>query len=451
MSERADLVVRARRVITADGSGARALHIRGGVIAAVAEHDDVPAAARLIDVGDRVIMPGLVDTHVHCNEPGRTQWEGFRTATRAAAAGGITTIVDMPLNSIPATTTVAALEAKRAAARGQCAVDVGFWGGVVPGNARDLAPLVAAGVLGFKCFLVPSGVDEFGAVGERELREAMPILRDLGVPLLVHAEVPGPIARGEASVTGRDRRSYATWLDSRPDAAEVEAFEMMASLSEELGTRVHIVHLATDRVLPLLRAARARGVPISAETCPHYLHFAAEEIADGATEYKCAPPIRRRDRRGALLAALAGDLSMIVSDHSPCPPEMKMRETGDFMRAWGGIASLQLGLSIAWTDLEPVHYELDDIARLMCAAPAKLAGLGDSVGALAVGRDANFIVFDPRAAFTVDAQRLEHRHKLTPYDGARLRGVVEQTWLRGEPIFDRGAFAGQPRGRLVGS
>lgn len=440
------LVLRSSRVVLPDGVRAAAVHVRDGVIAAVTA--DAPASA--VDLGDRVLMPGLVDTHVHVDEPGRTHWEGFETATRAAAAGGVTTLVDMPLNSIPATTTVDALEAKRAAADGRLAIDVGFWGGVVPGNTGDLAPLREAGVLGFKCFLVPSGVDQFEHVTESDLRSAMPVLARLGAPLLVHAELPGPIDRAAREVAGRDPRAYATYLASRPDAAEVEAVEMMVRLCREFGTRVHVVHVASAAVLPVLRRARREGLPITAETCPHYLHFTAEGIGDGRTDHKCAPPIRGEATREALWEALAdGTLDLVATDHSPCPPEMKGLESGDFFSAWGGIASLQLGLAATWTGARARGCGPDRLAGWMSGAPARLAGLGGRKGAIAAGHDADLVVWDPERRFAVDPARLRHRHPITPYANEILSGVVEATYVRGTCVYESGSTIGRPMGRML--
>jgi allantoinase len=402
------------------------------------------------DVGNLVVMPGLVDTHVHINEPGRTEWEGFESATRAAAAGGITTLVDMPLNSTPATTTVAALEAKRAAMSGKCHVDVGLWGGVVPGNAPELRALRAGGVLGFKCFMVPSGVDDFGEVGERELREALPIIAELGVPLLAHAESPEPILRASEAAESFDPSRYITYLRSRPVEAELQAIELLIQLSREYGARIHVVHVATGDAIPLLRDARDSGVPITAETCPHYLVFAAEEIKDGAFAWKCAPPIREARERDRLLDALEeGTLDLVASDHSPAPPAMKQPDDGSFFSAWGGIASLQLSLAATWTAALRRRRTPSDIARWMCEAPAKLAGLEGRKGAIARGHDADFTVWDPDARFTVDARTLQHRHKQTPYDGRSLSGVVRATYLRGRRIFHDGALSGAPEGALL--
>ncbi len=343
--------IRSRRVVTPEGARPATLVIRGGRIEALLPHETPPEGLRLIDTDDDCLLPGLVDVHVHVNEPGRTTWEGFETATRAAAAGGITALVDMPLNSIPATTTVAALRTKRAAARGKCAVDVGFWGGVVPGNTEELAGLAAGGVLGFKCFMVPSGVDEFAHVGEPHLSVAMPEIARLGLPLLVHAELPRPIDEATERVRGLDPRRYDTWLASRPPAAECEAIRLMIRLCRETGCRVHIVHLSAAEALGDLREAKRVGLPITVETCPHYLALESEQFIDGETVAKCAPPIRDRANRELLWEALvAGDLDLVASDHSPSLPLMKRLDTGDFMGAWGGIASIEIGLAVVWTE-----------------------------------------------------------------------------------------------------
>src|SRR5262245_52520030 len=369
------LVVRSRRVVT-DIIAPAAIHIRAGRIERVAAWDDVPAGARLDDAGELAVLPGIVDTHVHLNEPGRTEWEGFATATRAAAIGGVTTLVDMPLNSIPPTTTREALAAKRAAARGQCAVDVGFWGGVVPGNLRELEGLVADGVRGFKCFLVDSGVAEFGWVGEPELQPAMQILAALDVPVLVHAERAGPIDAATAALADADPHRYATYLASRPPAAEEQAIQLVMRLCRATRARTHVVHHSAASALPILREARAEGLPLTAETCPHYLHFTAEAIPDGATPFKCAPPIREAANREALWAALGeGVLDLVASDHSPCTPALKAIEAGNFATAWGGVSGLQLALPVVWTEAASRGHTLSQIVRWMCEAPARLAGL----------------------------------------------------------------------------
>jgi len=440
-------VVRGRRVVVGAVVHPAAIHIADGRIQRVTAFDDVPEGWPVEDCGELVVMPGLVDAHVHINDPGRTHWEGFETATRAAAAGGVTTLVDMPLNSIPATTTTAGFAAKREAASGRLWVDAGFWGGVIPGNARDLAPLWEAGVLGFKCFLTPSGVEELPHVIERDLRAALPDLARCGTPLLAHAELAEVIERSQ-TVAG-DRRAWSSWLASRPPEAELEAISLLLRLSREFGVRLHIVHLSSSFALPLLRLARAEGVPVTVETCPHYLTFASEDLPAGATQYKCAPPLRGRANRERLWSALAeGLIDLVASDHSPCPPEMK-QTGGDLFRAWGGIASLQLQLPAVWTEARRRGHSLADIARWMSAAPARLAGLERRKGAIAAGRDADLTVWDPEAEFVVDQQRLEHRHKLTPYHGRTLQGVVQATFLRGMKVFEHGDFAGGPRGEIL--
>lgn len=448
-----DSIVRGRRVLVDGELAPRAIHIAAGRIAAVAGHDDVPAGCPVTDAGDDVVMAGVVDTHVHVNEPGRTEWEGYATATRAAAAGGVTTLVDMPLNSVPPTTTAAGFAAKRAAAAGQCHIDVAFWGGVVPGNTGELEPLAAAGARGFKCFLVPSGVDEFPHVDEAALRPAMQRLADLGAPLLVHAELPGPIEaaeRAQVGLSAAERRRYVHYLQSRPRAAEDRAVELMIRLARDTGARVHIVHHASADSLAALERARDAGLPITAETCPHYLHFAAEDIPDGATAFKCAPPIREAENRERLWDGLArGVLDQIVSDHSPCAPGLKRLEDGDFAAAWGGIAGLQLGLPVAWTNAGARGHDVAAVARWMCEAPARLAGLAGRKGRIAAGLDADLVAWDPDAELAVEPAALHHRHPVTPYAGARLRGIVHTTWLRGAIVFDRGRHPAAPSGELL--
>lgn len=426
------------------------IHIRDGAIAEIKSYDDAPAGGELVEAApESIVMPGLVDTHVHINEPGRTEWEGFATATRAAAAGGVTTLVDMPLNSIPPTTTVAGLSAKLNAARGKCHVDVGFWGGVVPGNTSELAPLSEEGVVGFKCFLIHSGVDEFPNVTEEDLRQAMPELARLGKLLIVHAELPGPIS--DAGIPACPTE-YATFLNSRPRAAENEAVDLMIRLSQEFGTRVHIVHHSSADALPMLRDAKAAGVKITAETCPHYLHFAAEDVPSGATEYKCCPPIRERENQEQLWSALRdGTLDMIVSDHSPCPPAMKLRERGDFLQAWGGISSLQFRLPVVWTEARKRGFSISDLVEWLCRAPAKLVGFENKKGSLAVGCDADIVIWNPDQSSRLEQDGIHHRHKLTPYQGEVLRGVVHSTFLLGRKVYDGGELIGDPAGLLLGA
>ncbi|HYC51663.1 MAG TPA: allantoinase AllB [Gemmatimonadaceae bacterium] len=445
-------VVVGERVATPNGVVPASIHIADGRIVRVGGIDDIRGASpfTVLDAGDSVVLPGLVDTHVHANEPGRTDWEGFASVTRAAAAGGVTTLLDMPLNSVPATTMRSALSEKRACAEGQCMVDVGFIGGVVPGNTDQLTALWNDGVFAFKCFMVPSGVDEFEHMTEAHLRDAMPVLRRLGATLMVHAETPGPIEHAAASLTGADPRKYQTYLASRPSSAEVEAVGLVLQLAGEFGTRVHIVHVASADVVPLLAAARRQGVPVTAETCPHYLTIEAAEIPDGATAFKCAPPIRESEHRDALWAALSETIiDQVASDHSPCPPAMKMMETGDFFRAWGGIASIELMLPVVWTAMRERSMNLVQLARLLCENPARLAGLTGYKGQIAPGNRADLVMFDSDSSFVVDPVQLHHRHKVTPYAGRTLHGAVQATYRAGELIFVDGDAVGLPAGAVL--
>jgi allantoinase len=428
------------------------LHLAGGRVMRVSHIDDVGGAraSEVLDAGTLIVMPGLVDTHVHINEPGRTEWEGFASATRAAAAGGITTLLDMPLNSVPATTKSSALEKKRRSAAKQCRVDVGFLGGVVPGNVGELHQLWADGVFGFKCFLIPSGVNEFHHVTPSDLRNVMPTLAQLRAPLLVHAELPGPIEAVAAELRGRDPRAYTTYLASRPAAAEVQAVQLVIDLARRHNVRVHIVHVSASDVIPLLREARTDRVPITAETCPHYLTFEAEQIPNGATEYKCAPPIRGNGNRESLWRALQdGVLDFVVSDHSPCPPALKRRESGDFFAAWGGVASLELSLPVVWSDMRKRSLPFERALRWMCEGPARLAGLHRSKGRLATGYQADFALFDPELASEVNPKELHQKHPITPYAGRTLHGRVRATYLRGQLVYANGETVGPPAGRLL--
>ena len=433
----ADWVLRGSRVVLPGGTRPAAISLHGGIIHEILDfnspHDE--------DAGDLVIMPGLVDTHVHINEPGRTEWEGFVTATRAAAAGGVTTIIEMPLNSIPATTSAAAYQEKIAAAEGKCFVDLGFWGGVVPGNTREIRPLLDAGCYGFKCFLTPSGVEEFQHVERHDLQEAMPALARAGAVLLAHAELPEFLA----SASG-DARKYTTYLASRPPACENFAIELLVRLCRDTGCRVHIVHLSSAEALGILQSARVQGLPVTVETCPHYLVFTSEEIPEGSTEFKCAPPIRDSTNREALWQGLRdGIIDLIATDHSPCPPEMKRKDTGDFFAAWGGIASLQFGFPAVWTEARERGFQLDDVVRWMASAPARLAGLSKRKGEIAPGCDADILIVDPDEEFTVKREAIHHRHKLTPYTGRKLRGVVKKTYLRGRLLH----LDGEPCGTIL--
>ena len=453
--------MRSRRVVLPDGVRPASVHVVRGVIARIDEYDAVPAdrtdpaatpPAQVHDAGDLVLMPGLVDTHVHVNEPGRSEWEGFATATRAAAAGGVTTIVDMPLNSSPPTTTVRAFEAKAQSTEGKLRVDVALTGGVVPGNAPELRGLVEAGCFAFKCFLVHSGVDDFPHADEDVLRAAMPVLADVGAPLLVHAELSGPIdaaLRRQGNLSEPELRRYVHWLESRPKQAENEAVELIARLSRSTGASAHVVHLSSADAALLLRDARDAGVAVSAETCPHYLTLASEDVPDGATEYKCAPPIRERHNRELLWRALAdGIVTQVVSDHSPSPSSLKCVGSGDFSKAWGGIASLELGLAATWTEARARGMRVEQLVEWMCAAPARRVGL-DRKGSIAPGRDADLVVWNPDAEWVVDVGRLHQRHKLTPYARRSLRGVVQATFLRGQKVYAGGSHIGEPSGRLL--
>jgi allantoinase len=418
-----------------DGVREAAVLVRDNRIEAVAEYGARLGATADVDLGELALLPGLVDTHVHVNEPGRTEWEGFATATRAALAGGVTTICDMPLNSVPVTVSVAALREKIAAAAGQCAVDVAFWGGAVPGNAGELAPMLDAGVVGFKCFLVDSGIPEFPPLSREQLRAAMKELAGLGAPMIVHAEDPAEVR--EPAGPG-----YDEFVASRPTVAERRAIETVVSAAAGTGARAHIVHLAAGDCAALVGAAKAAGVELSAETCPHYLFFAAEEVPAGATQYKCCPPVRYAANREALWRALgAGVIDCVVSDHSPCPPALKH---GDFRTAWGGISSLQIGLPAVWTVARRRGFSLADIARWMSSFPASLAGLPGK-GRIEAGCDADLVAFDPDAPVTVRGAELLHRHPLTPYDGRTLTGRVERVWLGGVEA----SAGGEPRGRLL--
>jgi allantoinase len=444
-----DLVIRASRVITGGAETPCSIGITGGRIAAIGALDDPAGPADVLEIGaDVVVLPGLVDSHVHICEPGNTEWEGFATATSAAAAGGITTLVDMPLDSVPATVSTAALEIKRQAARGQCRVDVGFWGGVIPGNLDQLAPLHEAGVLGFKCFLADSGAEGFPPVDTRQLTAALRVLRGLDSPLLVHAEsaeaeagaaavAAGPIGEGPG-------RSYAGYLATRPRGIENLAIAQVIEAARVTGGRAHVVHLSSSDALPMLASARRDGVRVTAESCPHYLTLVAEEIADGATEAKCSPPVREAANRELLWAGLREQvLDLVVSDHSPCTAAMKETASGDFGAAWGGISSLQLSLPLVWTEARRRGFSLADVARWMAERPARLAGLAGK-GLIAPGYDADFCLFAPDESFAVDPGLLQHRHPVTPYAGRTLAGLVRGTVLGGTMIDLQ-----RPQGRLL--
>jgi allantoinase len=437
-----------QRLVTPDGIRPGALLVDGEQIRGIANASEVPPDAQSHDFGAAAILPGLVDSHVHINEPGRTEWEGFETATRAAAAGGYTMLVDMPLNCLPATTNVQALEAKRAAAHGKCFVDWAAWGGVVANNQRDIVPLAHAGVRGFKCFVIHPGIDGFTMVTEDELRMALPHLVNTGLPLLVHAELPGPVDAATATLDSSDWKSYGTYLKSRPEESELCAIRLLISLCRQCKFRLHIVHLSAWQGLDLIRQAKAEGLPISAETCPHYLHFSAESIRDGSTLHKCAPPIRNGDNRENLWQGLRdGVLDLVATDHSPCPPAMKKLAEGDFRTAWGGITSLSVALPVMCTEANRRGFTLSDVARWIALGPARLAGCASRKGRLSAGYDADFVVFDPEAEFIVESKMLHQKHLISPYIGDKLRGVVTATYLRGSQIFADGEFCAKPAGQ----
>ncbi|MFC6645163.1 allantoinase AllB [Granulicella cerasi] len=453
--------IRSRRVVTPEGVRDAVVVIDGECIVAVKPFAELAPGTPVEDLGDVALLPGLIDAHTHINEPGRTEWEGFATATRAAAAGGFTTLIDMPLNCLPETINVASLEIKREAAKGQCLVDYALWGGAVDGNEHELEPLAVAGVPGYKCFLIYPGCDGFTSIDRENLELALPHIAKTRLPLLVHAELAAPIdaAVAELNSSGANWREYKTYLASRPDEAELQAIEMLLELQRKYGFRLHIVHLATAKALPMLRAAKAEGLALTVETCPHYLHLVAEEIADGATLFKCAPPIRSAANRDELWQALLdGTLDLIATDHSPCPPEMKRltatepgQECGRFDEAWGGIASLSTALPVLWTEFARRGIGLEKLAQWMSLAPAQLAGLSESIGSIEPGKHANFVAFDTEASFTLTEADLHYRHKVSPYLGETLQGVVRGTWLRGARLYTNtsgsGVFADTANGR----
>lgn len=442
---KAERVVISRRVVTPEGERDAAILIADGRILDVVEREQAPTDVERLDAGDCAVLPGFVDCHVHVNEPGRTEWEGFESATRAAAAGGITTIVDMPLNCIPVTTSLDALETKLASVQSLLHVDVGFWGGVVPGNAGELEAMVRRGVVGFKTFLVHSGIDEFPNTTEADLLEAMPVLARLGVPLLVHAELESHLRPPD----GTDARSYASWLDSRPKESENAAIRLLVDLCRRTGCRVHVVHLSSADALGIVARAKGEGLPLTVETCPHYLTLSAHQVPEGQTQYKCAPPIREETNRLRLWEGLeSGVIDCVVSDHSPCTPHLKHLDSGDFGAAWGGISSVQLGPSIVWTEARSRGHGLSQLCAWMSGRTAALAGLSHRKGAIAPGLDADLVFFDPDASYTVTASMLHHRHKLTPYLGRTLSGAVRRTLLRGATVFEDGRFDAR-RGRIV--
>ncbi|MER6493313.1 allantoinase AllB [Streptomyces griseorubiginosus] len=437
-----ELVLRSTRVITPEGTRAASVAVDGGRITAVLPYDaPVAEGARLEDLGDDVLLPGLVDTHVHVNDPGRTEWEGFWTATRAAAAGGITTLVDMPLNSLPPTTTVENLRTKREVAADKAHIDVGFWGGALPDNVKDLRPLHESGVFGFKAFLSPSGVDEFPHLDQDGLARSLAEIASFDGLLIVHAEDPHHLE----TAPQRGGPKYADFLASRPRDAEDTAIAQLIAQAKRLDARVHVLHLSSSDALPLIARAKAEGVRITVETCPHYLTLTAEEVPDGASEFKCCPPIRESANQDLLWQALAdGTIDCVVTDHSPSTADLK---TDDFATAWGGISGLQLSLAAVWTEARRRGHTLEDVVRWMSARTSQLVGL-DRKGAIEAGRDADFAVLAPDDTFTVDPATLQHRNRVTAYAGKTLYGVVKSTWLRGQRIVNDGEFTA-PKGQLL--
>ena len=472
--------LRSRRVITPHGEQDAVVVIDAEHIAAIKPLSELSPSIPVEDLGSLALLPGLIDVHTHINEPGRTEWEGFATATRAAAAGGFTTLIDMPLNCLPETTNVAALELKREAATSggpngtpQCVVDYVFWGGCVDGNQHHLEPLALAGVAGFKSFLIYPGCDGFTAIDRANLERALPHIARTGLPLLVHAELEPAInaAVAHLNAANADWRKYSTYLASRPDEAELDAIEMLLELCREHRFHLHIVHLSTARALPLLAAAKREGLPVTVETCPHFLHFTAEQIPDGATLFKSAPAIRSAANREALWQALIdGTIDLIATDHSPCPPRMKRLDptqqgeapaptghqpgrpaSGRFDLAWGGIPSLSVALSVLWTECTRRELSLTQLTEWTSAAPARLAALTTHIGSIEPGKHANLVAFDTDAGFTLTPEMLHYRHKISPYMGETLRGLVRSTWLRGQKIFtrtnDTDVFLTAPQGR----
>lgn len=437
--------IHSRRTLLPEGMKDVVVLVSDGVINDIVDSEMVPANCVVHDVGEDVLMPGVVDSHVHVNEPGRTEWEGFETATRAAAAGGITSIVDMPLNSDPVTTTVEALQKKLFSTQDKLWVDCAFWGGVVPGNANALKDMVDRGVRGFKCFLIHSGIDDFPNVTEADLRLAMPTLAACGVPLLVHAE----LECGDSCEWQHGPRSYRSFLDSRPRRWENEAIKLMINLCREYMCPVHIVHLSSAEAIPLIEQAKRERLPITVETCPHYLTFAAEEIEDGDPRFKCAPPIRERENRELIWKALQdGIIDMVVSDHSPCTPQLKYLTEGDVQKAWGGISSLQFGLSTVWTEARKRGSTIAQVSDWLSGNTARFAKLARK-GRLEKGLDADFVIWNPEQMHKIEQSMIHHRHKVTPYDGRVLLGVVNQTFVRGQKVFDRGSFSSNPCGAAI--
>jgi allantoinase len=422
--------IQARRVLVDGAFVPATVTIEHGTIAAIGPYDEVPEGMILRPADSAYVVPGIVDTHVHINEPGRTTWEGFHSATEAAALGGATTLIDMPLNSIPPTTTTEHLAIKRRAAAGQLMVDTGFWGGAVPGNIADLEPLWDAGVFGFKCFLADSGVAEFPPLDPEQFGLALAEIARFDGLMIVHAEDARVLAEAPSAPT----RSYRDFVRSRPDEAETAAIRQVLDGARATGARVHILHLSSARALDLIAAAKDEGLRVTVETCPHYLSFSAETIPDAAPQFKCCPPIRDGGNREALWQALReGIIDCIVSDHSPATAEEKNRGGGDLQQAWGGVSGLQVGFSVLAQEARRRAIALADLSRWMSRNTADLVGL-DRKGRIEVGADADFAVYDTNAEFRIEATRLAHRNPISAYDGIRYGGRVTRSVLRGNAI-----------------
>ncbi len=439
-----DLVIKSKRIITPAGENKGIVIIKDGIIIDVVESLD--NESECIDIEDKILMPGVVDPHVHINEPGRTDWEGFDTATKAALAGGITTLVDMPLNSSPITTTANAFHRKLAATKGQLHTNCGFWGGVIPGNETEIEQLLDIGVLGFKAFLTHSGIDEFPNVTEDDLRKAMPIIAKNNLPLLVHCELTSPFSTCGEGLGMR----YQNYLHSRPRKWEDDAIALMIRLCEEYNCHVHIVHLSSSGSIEQIAKAKQKGLPLTVETGQHYLYFNSEEIKDGQTQFKCAPPIREKENNDKLWKALKdGIIDLVATDHSPSTPNLKELQSGNFMKAWGGIASLQFALPVLWSAAKKNNCTLNDLAKWLCENPAKLIGKEKNKGKIAKGYDADLIIWDDEKTFVVTEDIIQHKHKITPYLNEELSGVIEQTYLSGEKVFDTGKFLHLDKGKII--
>jgi allantoinase len=439
-----DIAIKSRRIITPAGEKEGVVIIKNGIIIDIVNSLDTENE-NILDAGDKVLMPGVIDPHVHINEPGRTDWEGFNTATKASLAGGITTLVDMPLNSSPVTTTAAAFDKKVTATKDQLHTNCGFWGGIIPGNESEIEPLIEKGVLGFKAFLTHSGIDEFPNVSEDDLRKAMPVIAKHNLPLLVHCELTN-----NSQLETHNSRSYQNYLTSRPRKWENDAIALMIHLCEEFNCHVHIVHLSSSNSIEQIANAKQKGLSLTVETGQHYLYFNAEEIKDGQTQFKCAPPIREKENNEKLWQALKdGIIDFVATDHSPATPDLKELESGDFIKAWGGIASLQFALPVLWTAALKKYCTLNDVAKWLCENPAKLIGKTNTKGRIAKGYDADLIILDEKKSFIVTGEIIQHKHKITPYLNEELFGVVEQTYLSGEKVFDGGKFLHLNKGKII--